>query len=278
MVRLDTDGNVVWRLPYATHHSIHENGSGNLWVCGLRVWDQRRPEYPNIEPGVRESVLLEVSPGGEILQEISVFDLLDQNDMNGLLYMSATEKNVWTPLALYEDPLHLNDIEEFPESLEAGFFEPGDVMISLRNINTVLVFSRSDWKVKLVRTGMMLNQHDPDFIDGNTISLYDNNRRVQESGARTSRILLLDANGDGFAVHYQGTEELPFYSNIMGKHQWLPNGNLLITEAMGGRAFEISPSGNIVWEYRNLLTDGRLGIVGEVTRIPVEYRAVFKKN
>ena len=32
LVRLDLCGDVVWRLPYRTHHSIHRDDDGDLWV------------------------------------------------------------------------------------------------------------------------------------------------------------------------------------------------------------------------------------------------------
>ena len=53
----------------------------------------------------------------------------------------------------------------------------------------------------------------------------------------------------------------------MGKHEWLPNGNLLVTESEKGRAFEVDQQGNIVWEFVNLVADGYAGRVGEVHRL-----------
>jgi len=42
-----------------------------------------------------------------------------------------------------------------------------------------------------------------------------------------------------------------FYSQFMGGVNMLPNGNLIICEAMTGRFFEVDPTGNIVWHYQN---------------------------
>ena len=50
--------------------------------------------------------------------------------------------------------------------------------------------------------------------------------------------------------------------------QWLPNGNLLITESMRGRAFEIDQHGEIVWDYFNIIEEELTGIVEEVQRVP----------
>jgi hypothetical protein len=42
-----------------------------------------------------------------------------------------------------------------------------------------------------------------------------------------------------------------FYSGILSGAQALENGNILVCEGVKGRFFEITPAGQIVWEYRN---------------------------
>lgn len=54
-----------------------------------------------------------------------------------------------------------------------------------------------------------------------------------------------DLDGDGKIL---GNEKL-FFSNLMSGMQRLPNGNTLITEADVGRIFEVTTSGEVVWEY-----------------------------
>jgi hypothetical protein len=52
----------------------------------------------------------------------------------------------------------------------------------------------------------------------------------------------------------------------------LPNGNTLITESDRGRAFEITRSGRVVWEYYNPARAGErkelIATLFEVVRIP----------
>jgi hypothetical protein len=40
-----------------------------------------------------------------------------------------------------------------------------------------------------------------------------------------------------------------FFSAYMGAAQRLPNGNTHITESATGRLFDVTPQGEIVWEY-----------------------------
>jgi hypothetical protein len=265
MVRMDVCGNVVWKLGYRTHHSIHMDEDGNLWAPGMIKHYEPVPDLPSHQPLFTEDTILKVSLDGEILKEISVFEIFKKNDLEGLLNLSSLDDPT---VYVSGDTLHLNDVETFPRDFEEGVFAAGDIMLSLRNINTILIFREEDLKVTQVSTGAFVRQHDPDFIDGNTISVFDNYNIAPEDFGHHSRILIRSfADGQQY-IHYTGTEEQPFYTAVMGNHQWLPNGNLLITESDKGRAFEIDPQGNIVWEYINIVDEGYTGIVEDVQRLP----------
>jgi len=277
MVRLNPCGKVVWRLPYRTHHSVHLDEQGHFWMPGLRTRHARVPSLPNYNPPFEDYTVLEVSPDGRILQELSVFDLLLENRLSGLLYMS----NRGSSTLVSGDTLHVNDVETFPTTIAPGAFEAGDVMISLRNINTVLVFGPRSRRIKFMTVGRVLRQHDPDFVDGNTISVFDNNTRGtrQEPAGHYSRIVTISAtDGEQVHVRFEGTVERPLFTYVMGKHQNLPNGNMLVTEAMGGRVLEIDAGGRIVWQYVNLVRDGVVGLVSDGIRLPPEVdAAVFAR-
>jgi hypothetical protein len=273
LVRMDLCGKVVWRLPYRTHHALHVDEAGDIWVAGGERIKKRSPDLPpNHRPPTYEHAVLKVTPGGEIVREIPVFDVLIKNKLQGLLYMSA-KANQSTVVS--GDTLHLNDVEIFPPHLQPGVFERGDVLISLRNIHTIMVFNPDTLHVKYLSIGTMVRQHDPDFIDGNRISIFDNNHVAPESQGPQSRIVVVDARNDHMQVVYSGSAEQPFYTNIMGKHQWLPNGNLLITESTKGRAFEIDPAGQLVWEYFNVVDKGRLALLDEAQRLPPFFTPTF---
>jgi hypothetical protein len=48
-----------------------------------------------------------------------------------------------------------------------------------------------------------------------------------------------------------------FYSHYRGANQRLPNGNTLISNSDSGHAFEVTPTGQIVWEWKNPLRNRR---------------------
>ena len=275
LVRLDYCGAVVWRLPYRTHHSIQLDENGNLWVPGKVRHLDPSPRFPNHKPPFDDFLLLEVSPDGDVLTEISVFELLIDNGLSGLLYLSTV--NNWGTV-VSGDTLHLNDLDIFPSTISSDVFSPGDFMISLRNINAIFVFDKESRRVKFQSIGNVIRQHDPDFVDGNKIAVLDNHnlssavteyRRAEEGLA--SRIVLLDVSSGELSVVFSGSEETPFFTDIMGKQQWLDNGNILIAEARHGRAFEVTRDGAVVWEYYNRAGPGLLGLIDDAQRLPLEF-------
>jgi len=274
MMRLDACSNVMWRLPYITHHSLMPDGQGNFWAGG-RNWipEEDAKRYPHLRTPRLIDTLVRVSPEGEILETISMPDILSENDLMGFLFMSTT-RNFDTSVNEGVDVLHLNDAEVFPEDMEPGLFEPGDIMLSLRNINTIIVIEPDTRRIKYLRTGGFVRQHDPDFVDGNTISIYDNNHSAPEDVEISSRIVTLDARTDEITVRYPTETDPAFYSNVLGNHQLLPNGNILITASFEGRALEIDSSNKPVWEYFNIVESGEtLGVIIEASRLPVELTA-----
>ena len=58
---------------------------------------------------------------------------------------------------------------------------------------------------------------------------------------------------------YVGDPERPFETETCGSCQRLPNGNTLITESDNGRALELTPQGDVVWEFLNPMRAGDAG-------------------
>ena len=68
-----------------------------------------------------------------------------------------------------------------------------------------------------------------------------------------SRILEVDPASCQVVWQYNSTKNgktaQAFFSNSRGSAQRLPNGNTLISEPIWLRIFEVTPDGEIVWEY-----------------------------
>lgn len=266
MARLNPCGEVVWTLHYQTHHSIFIDEQGMIWAAG-KTSDQEgaQGQFRSGEPTV-----VRVTPDGTIDLEFKVLPLYSKADLDGLHYYS---KSTLLGASKLKD-LHLNDVEVFPSTMEPGFFEAGDILLSLRNNNQVLVL-RKDLTVKTFIVGPFIRQHDPDFIDGDTIILFDNNHRAGQEHKTQSRILAYNAAQQSWSTEFEGTPALPFFTAIMGKQQPLENGNLIVTESMKGRALELNPEGQVVWDFVNDLGDGYVGVMEEAQRLPASFDANF---
>lgn len=270
MLCVDTQGNVVWRLPYSSHHSLHLGPQGNLWACGLAY--EKNPKAQNEECTVIErQTIIEVSTEGKLLNEWKVEDLLTQSGLTGYLYLMPRKCNS-------AHLLHLNDVEPVhSDVLNTGsWFQEGDVLFSLRNVNTVFVFNRFTQKVRKGITGPWIAQHDPDVRNGTMISVYDNGHGAKALNEKKSRIASIDLLSGAVTTTFEGTENVPFYSEKLGKHQWLHNGNLLVTASQQGRAFELNPKGEVVWCHNNEIAENLLGYVIEVQRLPSSYALPFQ--
>jgi hypothetical protein len=130
------------------------------------------------------------------------------------------------------------------------------------------VFDPATRKIKDFVIGRFVRQHDPDFEDGSTITVFDNNNIGAGPGRESTRLVRYSFASRQSTVLFEGNKKHPFFSNVMGKHQILKNGNMLMTEAAKGRAVEVTPNDEIVWEYNNIVKPHVVGFMPEATRIP----------
>lgn len=275
-VRLDRCGEVLWKLPRLTHHSIYPADDGTLWIPGETRHLEAPPEdFPLHRTPLTEDAVYQVDPAtGQVIREISLFDVLRVNGYQSLLYMTPRKQR---DEIAERDLLHLNDVDVFPDSMEPGLFQPGDIMVSLRNIHTVMVFDPDTLKIRFLWIGKdLVSQHDADFMDGNTLSVFDNNNAAT-SGLQ-SRILVRDVREADAEVYFAGTDsgDIPFFTPIMGKSEWLPDGGLLIAESFYGRVIELDAAGELLWEYWNLTGDGYTGFLEQASRLTPEQAAMVR--
>jgi len=251
LVRMNARGDIIWKLPYRTHHSIHRSDSGNFWVCGMKVIEdtqegrERLAQYPGLTPPVAEDVALEVSSDGKVLREISILKALFESGYQQLIWQMKGN-------SCTGDILHTNDVEPLPFEMadQYALFDAGDILVSSCYTNSIFVIDPETKRIKWL-SSTFLGQHDPDFIGNGWISVFDNNNDGSGNGRYLggSRIVGIRPEDGVTRVLYPKNKKSFFYTQGGGKMQRLPNGNLLITEARRGRVFEVEESGRIVWEW-----------------------------
>lgn len=266
LVKLDRNSQVIWKLERNTHHAVTVEPDGTIWVPSQHYRPEGVAGVPDLEPWYYEDTVLKVSPDGRVLDEISVLQALRNHPgAFSITYAAATE-------VAENDPLHLNDVEPLPAAWADRFpqFAAGDLLVSLRNTNSIAVIDPRTRLVKWSLTGLFVRQHDPDFLPNGHILVYDNRGGDPTCGG--SRILEIDPLTQAVVWRYDGCGGKPFFSLTRGVQQRLDNGNVLTTEPHSGRVLEVTgePEPRLVWEYFNVLTDGedeiRVGLVTHAER------------
>jgi hypothetical protein len=151
--------------------------------------------------------------------------------------------------------------------------EAGDLLVSLRAMNMLAIIDKDNGALKWHRQGPWLRQHDPDIMPDGTIELFNNRAALVNGHNPGSQIMRLDPlTGDTGVVFPKGSADA-FNSDIMGVHQALENGNRLIVESRAGRVFEVTPAGEVVWDYRLPFDDEYASVFNFGMRVPDDYFA-----
>ncbi|MEO0957530.1 MAG: arylsulfotransferase family protein [Pseudomonadota bacterium] len=282
LLKLDRCGELVWRVDEPTHHSVELNDDGSFWVSSAeKHWDQSTLPLLPFDAPLSEDTLLQVGADGTILREISLLDVFLENDAMGLLTLaggiSPKTYRAYRP-DMSREVFHLNDVEALPAAMAAAFpgFEAGDVVISLRNRNLIMVLDPDTKAIKWHSIGNWTRHHDPDWHADGTIRVFDNNRDGTETGEilGSSRIIAIRPR-DNTETLLLGAEDDPyFHTTRRGKSQSLSGGRLLITEAEAGRVFITNAANEIVWEYVNRFDDEFIARITEARAYPRAYFSV----
>ena len=235
MIRLDRDSRLLWEYPGKAHHDMHPLPDGRIWTLTREalIIPRVNPDVPSMD-----DYLVELSAEGEELRRVSVLESLERGGCDELLALMKRGKELF----------HTNSIEVLDGRIadRAPGFAAGNLLISLRHLNAIAVVDPEAGAVVWTMTGDFEAQHDPKVLDNGNLMLFDNRGK-----GSASTVYEFDPATREVVWEYAGTESDPFFSNTCGTAYRLPNGNTLISESDGGRAFELAPDGAIVWEFFN---------------------------
>ncbi|MGD2174542.1 MAG: arylsulfotransferase family protein [Candidatus Brocadiaceae bacterium] len=237
ILELDWDGNLTWSVDLPAHHDFERLADGStLVVCREYV------ENPTIRPGrTKSDSIVQLQPDGEVTWEW-------HSDRHARQMADLVEIDF--PVEEY-DWAHTNTVESLPPNAAAdqdGRFRPGNVLFSCRNIDTVGVIERGSGDVIWAwGPGVLEKQHMPTMLENGHLLIFDNG-----CYRGSSAVVEMDPLGGEIVWRYEADPPESFYTHTRGANQRLPNGNTLITDSdTGGRVFEVTPDGEIVWEYLN---------------------------
>ena len=197
-----------------------------------------------------------------------------KNNLQAILFANGIHKVIVPDMEL----VHVNDIEELQSDLADRFpqFVAGDLLLSLRDLNLIMLVDPTSEEVRWYQTGPWIRQHDPDFQATGTITIFNNNSDDTKKGDvfGGSNIMEIHPQSGKSTIKYGTDQKQIMFTNIRGKHQVLDNGNILITEFSGGRVFEVNSRGDIVWEFVNRFDEDEIVEVADAIRYPEDYFTV----
>jgi hypothetical protein len=243
IVKLDKDSNVIWKYLQQAHHDLDVAEDGRIYALTHEIRFNTYPDFGQLQVPRIDDFVVVLSPDGRQERKVPVIDALIGSPYSRLL----------SRLAWYTkgDYVHTNAIEliegEGAGKLEVG--RRGQVLISMREIDTIALLDLESEEIVWALRGSWLAQHDPDLLPNGNILLFDNRGHYGEGGQ--SRIIEIDPASAQVVWSYAGTAEEPFDSEVRGAQERLANGNTLISESVGGRIFEVTPEGEVVWEFIN---------------------------
>ena len=147
------------------------------------------------------------------------------------------------------------------------------VLVSTRYQDRVYLI---DWTARKIAwswgRGEISGPHDATLLDNGNVLLFDNGLERD-----WSRVLEVDPRTNEIVWSFGAQGEGAFHTEARGGSQRLPNGNTLIANSNSGHAFEVTPEGDVVWEFWNprFNDEGHRAILVRMKRYPVELVAAL---
>ncbi len=251
MVKMDRDSNVIWSYLAHTHHDFDIAPDGRILAL-TNAFSSDIPEgMGKVDQPYLEDFLVVLSPDGKELKKVSVTRALMQSRYK-LLSLAI-------PSYASGDPLHTNSVQYITadQAKNFPFAKEGDVLLSFRDMSAVAVLSIERAEIVWAMRGPWLWQHDASLLPNGHITLFDNLGGFRDDNS--ARVLEVDPKSGAVVWLYQGDESHPSHSPLRSSVETLPNGNALITESDGGRIFEVTREGEIVWNFVNPTRGGANG-------------------
>lgn len=262
LIKLDWDSDLLWTYSGGAHHDLAVTLSGEILVL-----TQELRQFAEIEENqeVVDNSIVVLSRDGMELRRVSILDCIANSDYRALL--GHTPRRV--------DVLHTNTIERLDGALAGNgpAFREGNLLVSIRATDTVGIIDFDAKSLVWAVSGMWNAQHQPTFLSNGNLLVFDN-----YAGPDRSRVVEIDPRTQAVVWSHPGLDGRPIFSNGSGSCDRLPNGNTLISVSREGRAIEVTPEHEIVWEFVNphqFVENGvtMVGTLFEVVRLPLNFCA-----
>jgi len=239
VAELDWDGRVLWQYEdVAMHHDVCRLRNGNTMVLRwVPIPAELHRRVAGGVPGTEHAgdvmygdELVEITPTGEAVWDWRSFDVFDPT------------ADAICPLEPRHEWGHQNAVEELSD---------GALAVSYRQLDTIGILDRGSGRFRWKwGRGEIAHQHDPTELPNGNLLLFDNGNHRRLGGDR-SRLVEVDPRTERIVWQYSAEPESSFYSRNISGAQRLPNDNTLVCEGDCGRIFEVTATGEVVWEFHN---------------------------
>lgn len=250
LVKVDREGRVLWKYLANTHHDFTFDDAGNIYVLTHEISEAKVPDYDKLISPRIDDFVVKLSPEGRELRKVWLLGAFAQSRFGGRLHFGPWQAHTSNGDYLHANSVHVlkAPIPGVPES------RPGQVLVSLREFSTLALFDVETGRMNWAATGPWVRQHDAEVLANGHILLFDNKGSV--GGPGPSRVLEFDPRTYAIAWSYGDRPDQPLNSKTRSSQNRLRNGNTLIVESLAGRVLEVTPSGEIAWEFVNPVRGG----------------------
>ena len=240
MIKLDRNSNLLWTSGFMQHHDLDVHENGDIYV--LTRMGALIPRINKRKPVIEDSITV-MGPDGWLKRSFSLIEALERFPDFALYWNRAKQKK--------GDIFHTNSLEILDGSVahKKPEFAKGNLLVSMRSLNAIFVVDPNTEQVVWAYSADFEEPHDPQVLPNGNLLLFDNLGGSPKRGR--SRMLEYRLPSMDLAWTYEGTPWDRFFTKGCGMAQRLPNQNTLITETDTGRAFEVTPEGEIVWQFLN---------------------------
>lgn len=221
------------------HHSINLNGSNNFLIPSKIPKPFSKYSKKFKKGNFDDDAVSIIDQNGEKLYEKSVIEILIENRILGENLFSS------------DDPIHLNDIEEF--QTDSQFWEKGDLLLSARNLSAIIHYRPSSNSViNFIHSEKLSQIHDVEILNDHQIYFFHNNNNLLDDKKR-SEVIIYNFQNKTFKNYLdKNLRANSMYSHTGGLSKILPDGSLIVEETNSGRVLHFNKNKELVWEFINL--------------------------
>jgi len=234
------------------HHSIEEDGDGNLWISTYKFPYSLPSNYigDNFE-NFYDDTLVKISPEGKVLYEKPISEIFIENGLEYLLFAVGNSQ-------FNMDPIHINDIQPVIE--DSNYWKKGDLFLSIRNQSMIILYRPSSNEIIWRDQGKFFYQHDIDILDDHRISIFNNNTKNFFNATSVdglSSVLIYNFKTEAYRPYLENSFIInDIFSTTGGRSEILPNGDLFVEESNFARTLYFNSDGSLKWLHLNKSING----------------------